>query len=112
MADTTTMGWRSTCALTMEVTRATASWDSTEVPPNFITIKTTLPHGRGSVCGSLVEKTFRGHELGVEDGGSGGSANGVVATGYKLDVEHWAFAHAAHEDTHTVFARGIAARLR
>src|SRR5579872_6530568 len=38
MADTTTTGLRSTRALTIPATRSMAAADSTEVPPNFITI--------------------------------------------------------------------------
>jgi hypothetical protein len=38
MAETTTMGRRSIRALTIAATRSMADADSTDVPPNFITI--------------------------------------------------------------------------
>ncbi len=107
MAETTTMGRRRSWFLTMDVTRVMASRDSTEVPPNFMTImgwrselegltgrsaadqEVCPTSGRGWKAAkktllffsSLVEKSFRGHELGVEDGGAGGAANGIVAAG-------------------------------
>ena len=58
----------------MPATRSMAAADSTEVPPNFMTIM-------------AVEQPFRVHEFGVEDGGAGGAADGVVAQGDELLVE-------------------------
>src|ERR1035438_4473484 len=47
MAETTTTGWRSRRSLTMPETRAIAASDSTDVPPNFMTImRAFLPSGK------------------------------------------------------------------
>ena len=43
IAETTTTGRRATRALTIEATRSMADADSTDVPPNFITIMVSLP---------------------------------------------------------------------
>src|SRR5271165_1537377 len=55
MAETTTTGWRSWRCLTMAATRSMAAADSSELPPNFMTIM------RGH---SFQEKGF--HHRGTE----------------------------------------------
>src|SRR5690349_15944362 len=83
MAETTTTGLRAAPALTMDATRSMAAADSTEVPPNFITII----GAPWRLC-PLVQHSFRVHQLGVQDGGSGGSPNCVVGKRHELVVEH------------------------
>jgi hypothetical protein len=53
-----------------------------------------------------------GEQFGVEDGGSGGSANGVVREHGELPVEHRAGAQAADGHGHAVAAIAVEARLR
>jgi hypothetical protein len=82
----------------MPATRSMAAADSTELPPNFMTI--------------ISEHSFRMHELGIQYGRAGGSANGVVAQGDELVIQHRAGAQTAHEGRHAALALGIFARLR
>src|SRR5579864_9056602 len=107
MAETTTTGLRAALALTMDATRSMAAADSTEVPPNFITI-IAAPW---RLCPS-VQHSLRVHELGVQNGGAGGSANRVVRKGHELVVKHGTGAQAADEGCHTPVALGVLARLR
>ena len=67
-------GCRSTRAFTMPATRSMAAADSTDVPPNFITIMS-------------VQQSFRMHQFRVEHGGAGRAANRVVAERDELPVE-------------------------
>jgi hypothetical protein len=53
-----------------------------------------------------------GQQFGVEDGGSGGAANGVVREHGELPVEHAAGAQAADGHGHAVAAIAVEARLR
>src|SRR5579875_114612 len=62
--------------------------------------------------GSSVEHPFRMHQLGIQHGGSGGAADGVVAQSDELVIENGAGAEAADEGRHAALALGIAARLR
>src|SRR5271166_392165 len=88
IADTTTMGWRPTRALTIPATRSMAEADSTDDPPNFITIMFGAfgtPGGRPAAgqkaCPTTLksQQTFRMHQLGIQNRRSSRSPNGVVA---------------------------------
>src|SRR5579883_36290 len=126
IAETTTTGLRSSRDLTMPASRSMASADSTEVPPNFITIMR-----RARSCAGYRERPRSGarevpsiwnwgsiqqalgiHELGIEDGGAGCAADGVVLERDEFVSKRGAFAHAADEGPHTVVAFGVASRLR
>ena len=65
-----------------------------------------------AALGDRFQLTQAGEQLGVQDGGSGGSANGVVREHGELPVEHAAGAQAADGDGHAVAAIAIEARLR
>ena len=91
MAETTTTGFRSARARTMDATRSMAAADSTEVPPNFITITGCFPkmacegavalrYGfrRGFQPSASVQHPFRVHQLGIQRGRPRGAADGVV----------------------------------
>src|ERR1035438_3902751 len=137
IAETTTIGLRARRAFTREAMRSMAAADSTEVPPNFITIMSVpegagyqpaagcqpAPHGCRAaaktpatrspalpirvVDGALGEEPFGVHQLGVEDGGAGGSADCVVAECDELPVEYRAGAQAADECCHASVAFGV-----
>src|SRR5580698_954 len=92
IADTTTMGRRSTRDFTIPATRSMAAADSTDDPPNFITIM------------ALAQQSFRLHQFGVQHGGSGSSPHGVVAEDDELPIEDRALAQAADEGSHTALA--------
>src|SRR5580692_445436 len=102
IADTTTTGFRSTRALTIPATRSMAMADSTEVPPNFMTI----------MGGRSVQHPFRMHQLRIQHRGSRCAANGVVAQRDKFIVEYRAGAQAPDECRHPSIALDIFARLR
>src|SRR5438067_2453142 len=85
IADTTTIGLRSARAFTMAATRSMAAADSTELPPNFITIMTApLPDGRGSERDSSVQHAFRVHQFRVENRRARRAANRVVTHCHEL----------------------------
>jgi hypothetical protein len=48
IADTTTIGFWAARVLTIAATRSIALADSTELPPNFMTITTPLSYAHGS----------------------------------------------------------------
>ena len=52
------------------------------------------------------------HQLGIQDGGTGGAADSVVAEYDELPIEHGAGAQATDEGRHAAFALGVFARLR
>src|SRR5260370_29063850 len=85
IAETTTTGLRSALALTIDATRSMAAADSTEVPPNFMTIIAAPCRLSPS-----VQHSFRVHQFGVQNGGSGGAANPIVRKRPELVVEHQA----------------------
>src|SRR2546423_1181247 len=60
MAETTTIGFRSTRARTIDATRSMAAADSTDVPPNFITIIGRPPRK----IGPGVPGPYQGYRLG------------------------------------------------
>ena len=62
--------------------------------------------------GHRLQLAQAGQQLGVQDGGAGGSANGVVREHGELPVEHVAGAQAADRDGHAVAAIAVEARLR
>ena len=90
MAETTTTGRRSTRASTMEATRSMAAADSTDVPPNFITI----------IANPAYSSPSRNHQFRVQHGRAGGAAHRVVPQRHELLVEHRAGAQAADENGH------------
>ena len=67
---------------------------------------------RAAVSATGFQLTQACQQFGVQDGGSGGSANGVVREHGELPVEHVAGAQAADGDGHAVAAIAIEARLR
>src|SRR3569833_4507621 len=94
--------------------------DSTDVPPNFITIIGRHPWLRSPspVSGYeegacwLPEQTLGSHEFCVQYRRTRRSANCVVATGDELHAKHGALAQSADESDHAILAPSIAARLR
>src|SRR5437868_9287627 len=96
IADTTTIGWRWTRALTIVATRSMAAADSTEVPPNFITIM--------SESQMSIEMPFQVHQFRIEHRGPGCATDRVVAEGNELPVEHRARTEAADKRRHTALA--------
>ena len=128
MALTTTTGClpMATRPATMAAVRSMAAGSSTEVPPNFITTR-LMPNlpivlalaaerrlgARGSRGRSHWFKFAQaGQQLGVEDGGSGGAANGVVREHSELPIEQAAGAQAADGDGHAAAAIAVEAGLR
>src|SRR5512143_2294657 len=81
MAETTTTGRRASRAFTMDATRSRAAADSTDVPPNFMTIIS-------------VQQSFRVHQLSIQDGCAGRPAYSIVAQGDEFVVQHRALAQA------------------
>ena len=55
----------------------------------------------------LAEQPFRDHQFGIQHRRAGSSANGVVAAGNELQVEHRTLTQTADEHWHAVVARGI-----
>src|SRR5262245_10174308 len=103
MAETTTTGRRPRLSRTMPATRSIAAALSTELPPNFITIMGAR---------SSLAQPFGPHQLGVEQGRTGGAAQHVVREGDELPVEDIAFAQASDGGRHTSLQAGVLARLR
>src|SRR5512138_466250 len=104
IAETTTTGRRSIRALTIEATRSMAAADSTDVPPNFITI-IAIP------LRASVEQSFADHQFCVEHGSSGGAPNRVMPHGDELEVEHRARPQPPDKDGHPAFALDVLAGL-
>src|SRR5256885_13542157 len=61
---------------------------------------------------AVMEEAANGEEFGVEDGGTGGSADEIVREQRELDVEERTFADAAYDGRHAVTGAGVVARLR
>src|SRR5450755_3028903 len=61
---------------------------------------------------SSVEHPFRMHQLGIQYGGAGRAADGVVAEHDEFVVENMAGAQAPHEGGHAALALSVFARLR
>ena len=59
-----------------------------------------------------MEEAADGEEFGIEDGGTGGSADEIVREKRQLDVEERTFADAANDGGHAVTGAGVVARLR
>src|SRR5271169_3981546 len=106
MAETTTTGLRAALSLTIDATLSMAAADSTEVPPNFITIIAAPYRLRPS-----IQHSFRVHKLGIQNGGSGGPANRIVRKRHEFVIEHGTRAQAAHEGCHAAVALGVLAGL-
>src|ERR1017187_6428759 len=66
---------------------------------------------QGSCESSHVEFTQAGKQFGVEDGGAGGAANGVMRERDELPVEQTAGAQAADGHRHPMIAIAVEARL-
>src|SRR5256885_4189758 len=126
IADTTTIGWRPARALTIAATRSMAAADSTEVPPNFITITSPNPWRRHSCLPgrdssrpmpiystrpTLIQQPFRVHQLRIQNGRTRRAPNRVVAQRNELPVEYRARPQTADERCHPALALRILARL-
>src|SRR5260370_39330984 len=102
IAETTTTGLRAARARTIAATRSMAVADSTEVPPNFITIigwrlaVVVSCLGRCAVDPS-IQHPLRVHELGIQHRGTGGAADGVVRERDEFAVEHMTRAQSPDE---------------
>src|SRR5215467_4922844 len=132
IAETTTIGFRAARARTIADTRSMAVADSTEVPPNFITImawsladaaaqafqfvcfqsksRKSNP-GRWAV-GPAIQHPLRVHHLGVEHGRTRGTADGVVCERDEFIVEYRARTQPTDKRCHAAVALGVVARLR
>src|SRR6202041_2985588 len=101
---------------TMAAVRPMAAGSSTDVPPNFMTTRLMriFPSSSGARggYGHGLKLSQAGEQLCVQDGGAGGSANGVVREHGELPVEYRAGAQAADGDGHAVAAIAVQARLR
>src|SRR2546428_652780 len=102
IAETTTTGLRAARVRTIAATRSMAVADSTEVPPNFITI-IGRRLGGCSLCSS-IQHPLRVHQLGIEHGGTRGAADGVVRERNEFVVEYRTRAQPPHECRHTAVA--------
>src|SRR5580658_9452514 len=117
MALTTTTGCLpcATRPATMAAVRPMAAGSSTEVPPNFMTTRLMriFPSSSGARggYGHGLKLAQAGEQLCIQNGGAGGSANGVVREHGELPVEHRAGAQAAHGNGHAVAAVAVEARL-
>src|SRR5206468_542687 len=98
MADTTTIGLRSRRAFTIPATRSMACADSTDVPPNFITIMS-------------VEQTFRLHQFSIQHCRPRGAPNRVMPERHELPAEHRTWPQPADERCHATLTFRIFARL-
>src|SRR5258708_21152610 len=61
---------------------------------------------------SVMQKAADGEELGVEDGGTGGSADKIVREKGELDVEERTFADASDNGGHAATPIPVSTRLR
>src|ERR1700748_2924758 len=84
----------------MPATRSMAWADSTEVPPNFITIMRSAEH------------PFRVHQLSIKHRRARCPAHRVVPESDELPVEHGAGTQPSDEGCHSPVTLGILARLR
>ena len=84
----------------MEATRSMATADSTDVPPNFMTIML------------LIQESFGLHQLRVQHRGSGRAPHRIVAERHELPVENRARTQTPDESRHAALALSILARLR
>src|SRR2546427_2430860 len=117
IAETTTTGRRAARARTIAATRSMAVADSTEVPPNFITIiewrlAAVVSHLGGCPVYPSIQHALRVHQLGIEHGRSRGAADGVVRERNEFIVEHRTRAQPPDERRHATVALGVLARLR
>src|ERR1700694_3820854 len=128
-AETTTIGCRSRRSATMSMALATRSASPTEVPPNLMTITARLPPGSQLAVGSsqsicvddcelrtanceLSQKSLRLKQFGVQNGRSGGAADGVVNKCDHAQVEQRAGTQPPDGDAHAAFPIAIESRLR
>src|SRR5512133_3321194 len=79
-ADTTTIGCRSSRPRTISAARSIASAPPTLVPPNL----TTITGARSRAWEQAADR----HQLGVEQRGPGGAADGIVPHRDELEVQH------------------------
>src|SRR3984957_17439690 len=93
------MGRLSRRAFTMPATRSMADADSTDVPPNFMTIMS-------------AQQSFRLHQFCVQDRRARRTAHSVVPERHELPVEDGAWTQTADESRHAAIALDIFARLR
>src|SRR6516162_2743086 len=126
IAKTTTTGFCSRRALTIPETRSIAPADSTELPPNFITIMQKLHKSGAGVFAfrelagqracptkkTSVQHPFGMHQLGIEHGSAGRAANGVVTQGDKFIIQHRTRSQPPDESRHAALAFRVLARLR
>src|SRR5579884_680372 len=103
MALTTTTGCCGRRLWTILAARSMAAALSTEVPPNFIT--SIVPPASIEIAPGL-------QKFGVQQGGPGRTANGVVRQHGEFPVEHGARTQAADRCRHPVAAIHVEARLR